>query len=130
MIISWVTSLTIRMLPVTAVFPTEEGDQWQGRRKAPVPLSASYTSTLSEEMVVLLRSLHSHQAWNPVINTYVVHNLRLLTDMLNDHPASLVVSGLPTYLTCRWLIELQHERFAGLCHIESIDSVPFFWLDG
>ena len=74
----------------------DEGEPWQGRRKAPVPLSASYTSTLAEEMVVLLRSLHALDAWNPVINSYIVHHLHLLTDMLADHSVSLTVSS--TYI--------------------------------
>ena len=82
---------------VSALRPMDEGEPWQGRRKAPVPLSASYTSTLAEEMVVLLRSLHTLDAWNPVINAYIVHHLHLLTDMMADHSVSLTVSSTYSY---------------------------------
>lgn len=36
-----------------------------------VSLTASYTSTVAEEMVVLLRKLHSLDVWNPHVNAYI-----------------------------------------------------------
>ena len=48
----------------------------RGSGVAAVALSASYTSTVGEELVQLIRGLHQHsEHWNPVINAHITHHL-------------------------------------------------------
>ena len=59
--------------------------------KVPVSLSASYTSTVAEEMVTLLCKLHALDNWNAVINTYITEKLRLIPDMVVIKPLSVSI---------------------------------------
>ena len=61
------------------------------RSSVPVSLSASYTSTLAEEMMALLRRLHSLDDWNALVNTHLLDRLRLASEMLIEKPATLTV---------------------------------------
>ena len=45
------------------------------RVRPPVSLSASYTSTIAEETVALLRKLHTLDTWNPIINSYIMEQM-------------------------------------------------------
>jgi E3 ubiquitin-protein ligase HERC2 len=47
--------------------------------RPPVPMSASYTSTIAEELISLLRTLHSLDEWSPVINSYIMAQLSKVT---------------------------------------------------
>ena len=51
---------------------------------APVPMSASYTSTKAEEVVALLRKLHTLDGWSPVINAYMTSHLSRLPDLMRQ----------------------------------------------
>lgn len=62
------------------------------RPRAPVSLSASYTSTVSEEIISLLRKLHNLDAWNAHINRYMLDRLSKVVDLLIEKPRTLTVS--------------------------------------
>ncbi|XP_060607151.1 E3 ubiquitin-protein ligase HERC2-like isoform X1 [Ruditapes philippinarum] len=55
------------------------------RHRAPVSLTASYTSTVAEELVLLLRKLHTLDTWNVCINQLMVKHLRSLPHIMLDH---------------------------------------------
>lgn len=54
--------------------------------KCRVSLTASHTSTLSEELVSLVRTLHSLRGWNEVLNSFLAEKLALASDLLIDGP--------------------------------------------
>ena len=69
-----------------------EGNKLSGKRlRAPVSMSASYTSTKAEEMIVLLRTLHSLDAWNQHINDFLCAHLLKVHDMVADKTKNLTV---------------------------------------
>ncbi|XP_074649618.1 E3 ubiquitin-protein ligase HERC2-like [Tubulanus polymorphus] len=47
-----------------------------------VSMTASYSSTLAEELVTLLRKLHSLDSWNGIINNFIVSKLFIVNDVL------------------------------------------------
>ena len=49
-------------------------------------LTASFASTVGEELIVLLRALHSLPVWNAPINTYIGVQLRRVVAMVKDKP--------------------------------------------
>ena len=55
-------------------------------------MSASYTSTKAEEMIVLLRTLHSLDAWNAHINDFLCTHLLRVHDIVVDKTKNLTVS--------------------------------------
>ena len=50
--------------------------------RVPVSVTASYTSTITEEIVALLRKLHSLDTWNSHINAYIGQQLPKIVDLL------------------------------------------------
>ncbi|XP_020805471.1 probable E3 ubiquitin-protein ligase HERC2 [Drosophila serrata] len=66
--------------------PTSEG-------KARVLLTASHSGSVAEELVALLRRLHTLPVWNPVINSFLAQKLcvaaELLAEQLPSHSISL-----------------------------------------
>ena len=53
----------------------------QGRRSKPkASLTASHSSTVAEELVVLLRHLHSFDSWNPLINDFTSAKLNSIAE--------------------------------------------------
>jgi E3 ubiquitin-protein ligase HERC2 len=62
------------------------------RPKAPVSLSASYTSTVAEELINLIRKLHTVNDWTPYINHYICENLAHTGGLIVDKLQTLSVS--------------------------------------
>ncbi|XP_048243824.1 E3 ubiquitin-protein ligase HERC2-like isoform X1 [Haliotis rufescens] len=54
--------------------------------RAPVSITASYTSTITEEIVALLRKLHSLDTWNIHINKFIERQLPRIVDLIQDRP--------------------------------------------
>lgn len=54
------------------------------RRRAPVMLSASYTSTVAEELCCLLRTLHALDEWSQIIDEYMIAHLPSITDIITE----------------------------------------------
>ena len=53
----------------------------QGRRSKPkASLTASHSSTVAEELVVLLRHLHSFDSWNHFINDFISARLNSIAE--------------------------------------------------
>lgn len=57
--------------------PTSEG-------KARVLLTASHSGSVAEELVALLRRLHTLPAWNPVINSFLAQKLCVAAELLAE----------------------------------------------
>ncbi|XP_020707195.2 E3 ubiquitin-protein ligase HERC2 isoform X3 [Athalia rosae] len=54
--------------------------------KCRVSLTATHNSTIAEELISLIRSLHSLPGWNAALNTLLTAKLALASDLLNDGP--------------------------------------------
>ncbi|XP_076233389.1 E3 ubiquitin-protein ligase HERC2 [Calliopsis andreniformis] len=54
--------------------------------KCRVSLTASHSSTVVEELVSLMKSLHSLPKWNGTLNSFLVTKLSLASDLLSDGP--------------------------------------------
>lgn len=52
--------------------------------KARVLLSCCHTGTVAEEIIALLRKLHTMSAWNSAINAFVSQKLYMATEMLGE----------------------------------------------
>lgn len=52
--------------------------------KARVLLSCSHSGTIAEELIALLRKLHTMSAWNSAINAFVSQKLYMATEMLGE----------------------------------------------
>lgn len=53
---------------------------------------ASYSSTMAEEIVALLRRLHSHSSWTPLINHHISESLQQLSHLVAS-PSELGVGA-------------------------------------
>ncbi|XP_061183765.1 E3 ubiquitin-protein ligase HERC2-like isoform X1 [Saccostrea echinata] len=74
-----------------------------------VSLTASYTSTLGEELVCLIRTLHVSECWNSHINTFITDQLVNIGDMMVEKVCpsqellsedTVLVDRLPIVLAC------------------------------
>lgn len=54
--------------------------------KCRVSLTASHGSTLAEELITLVRNLHSLPGWNTALNAFLTSKLGLASDLLSDGP--------------------------------------------
>ena len=52
----------------------------------PASVSATYSSTVAEELVALLRRLHALEAWNPLINEFISERLSRVVTMATPRP--------------------------------------------
>lgn len=68
-------------------FSVDKGPAGKSKRlRFHASLTASESSTIAEEVVVLLRRLHSLPAWNSLINQFI-------SSSLQDIPSIIVPSG-------------------------------------
>ncbi|XP_052278368.1 E3 ubiquitin-protein ligase HERC2-like [Dreissena polymorpha] len=74
---------------------SNDDDTPRRRQKAPVSLTASYTSTIAEELVQLLRKLHTLETWNISINEYLVKHMKTVPNILLDQVT--VIKNDPSY---------------------------------
>ncbi|XP_077868707.1 E3 ubiquitin-protein ligase HERC2-like [Saccoglossus kowalevskii] len=98
-----------------------EGIKKKKHPKAQVSLTASFSSTVAEEIVSLLRKLHSLESWNPLINQFISNGLRLISDMVSDRP---VVLSAETPDDDSSVLKNQGEVMAILAVIGGIDARP------
>ncbi|XP_015113813.1 E3 ubiquitin-protein ligase HERC2 [Diachasma alloeum] len=54
--------------------------------KCRVSITASHSSTLAEEMILMIRGLHLLPGWQLPLNCYLASKLSLASDLLNDGP--------------------------------------------
>ncbi|XP_011141461.1 E3 ubiquitin-protein ligase HERC2 [Harpegnathos saltator] len=54
--------------------------------KCRMSLTASYSSTVAEELIWLIRLLHSLPGWNAIINRFLASKLSLTAELLSDGP--------------------------------------------
>ena len=45
-------------------------------------MSATYSSTVAEELLALLRTLHTLEAWNPLVNEFISAQLKSIVTMV------------------------------------------------
>lgn len=66
----------------------------------PVSITATYTSTMAEEVIALLRRLHVLPVWNAAINKYIANQLPNIVTLLAEkrtHHVSPIVSQNKTH---------------------------------
>lgn len=112
-----------------------EESSWKGKRvcRARVALTASYTSTIAEECVAMLRKLHSLGGWNPVISEFLLSKLALVQEG-HQEDGEAVASGSASWPTGQdnLLCRLSGASFscryaavlASLAVIGGVDSRP------
>ncbi|CAH1268468.1 HERC2 [Branchiostoma lanceolatum] len=91
------------------------------KKKSPRPkvaLTCSHSSTVAEELVSLLRTLHGIDSWNRLINDYISSNLSVIADIVTDKPKPLQMSEVEGQVT----ISQTGAVLAVLAVIGSVDS--------
>ncbi|XP_052829652.1 E3 ubiquitin-protein ligase HERC2 isoform X3 [Octopus bimaculoides] len=58
------------------------------RGRPPVTITASYSSTVADEIVSTIRKLHLLDGWNAHINSYIISKLGMIEDMVCDKSKS------------------------------------------
>uniref|UniRef100_A0A8W8L1M9 HECT-type E3 ubiquitin transferase n=1 Tax=Magallana gigas TaxID=29159 RepID=A0A8W8L1M9_MAGGI len=126
-------------------------------RKGPKPcvsvsLTASYTSTVAEEIVCLLRTLHASDCWNSHINAYITSQLVNVGDMMVEKVCpsqellsedTVLIDRLPIVLACLAVIggvdnrarlggRVEHEEmgFGTIARITSKGKIHVQFEDG
>jgi len=69
-----------------SLLPTAEG-------KARVLLTASHSGSVAEELVALLRRLHTLPSWNPVINSFLAQKLCVAAELLAEQSHSTALDS-------------------------------------
>lgn len=95
------------------------------RRKArpQASLTATHSSTLAEEIVALLRTLHSLSQWNGLINKYINSQLTSITHIFAGKESEGVV---PTSLQSTHLLFLKRKQLIQSIILFSISTVMKF----
>ncbi|CAH1402584.1 unnamed protein product [Nezara viridula] len=91
---------------------------YNGEIKIPVLISPSHTSTLIEESVDLVRTLHSMNEWNSVCNQMLTTKLALAGDLLS-HPLLNLQNEIDPET-----VSMQCSAMASLLVLGGIDSRP------
>ena len=81
--------------------------------------TASYSSTLAEEFVVLLRKLHTLPVWNGLINQHISVNLHAIASFIlekppSDQPSSSPGDGSGLKVSTIMILMRLSERFSSL----------------
>ncbi|XP_077983839.1 E3 ubiquitin-protein ligase HERC2-like [Glandiceps talaboti] len=105
-----------------SLLPTADGVKKKKHPKAQVSLTASFSSTVAEELVSLMRKLHSLDSWSRIINEYISVRLSVIADMVSDKQT--VISATETPDDDSSMLETQGEVMAVLAVIGGIDSRP------
>ncbi len=64
------------------LFPSSPGEHKSKRIKFNAAMTASESSTIAEEVVVLLRRLHPLPAWNDLINKFIGSSLQCIPNII------------------------------------------------
>lgn len=67
-----------------AWFLGERSRKSKRKSKIPASVSATYSSTVAEELLALIRKLHALEAWNPLVNEFISAQLRSIVTMVTD----------------------------------------------
>lgn len=64
--------------------PFEGGQPVSGKKRMKIhtALTASFSSTIAEECIVLLRKLHPLPAWNDIVNDYIGNALQNIPQLV------------------------------------------------
>lgn len=77
---------TFKLLGQMALMCDAEMNSELHANKCRVSLTASRSSTLVEELISLIRSLHPLAGWNSALNQFLASKLSLASDLLSDGP--------------------------------------------
>ena len=59
-----------------------EAAEVRGSPRIPASVSATYSSTVAEELLALIRNLHTLEAWNPLVNEFISAQLKSIVTMV------------------------------------------------
>ena len=93
--------------------PTTEGGRKHKKLKLHASLTASDSSTIAEEIVVLLRRLHPLPSWNTLINQYISASLQSIPRII------LPAAEDPMYSHRRRKREGSHNKEEQVCSPDS-----------
>lgn len=65
-------------------FSGEKGRKSKRKPRIPASVSATYSSTVAEELVALIRKLHTLEAWNPLVNEFIGAQLKSVVTMVTS----------------------------------------------
>lgn len=64
------------------VFSADRSRRSKRKPKIPASVSATYSSTVAEELLALMRKLHTLEAWNPLVNEFISAQLKSIVTMV------------------------------------------------
>ena len=64
------------------LFSGEKSRKSKRKPRIPASVSATYSSTVAEELLALLRKLHTLEAWNPLVNEFISAQLKSIVTMV------------------------------------------------
>ena len=62
----------------------EKSRKSKRKPRIPASVSATYSSTVAEELVALIRKLHTLEAWNPLVNEFIGAQLKSVVTMVTS----------------------------------------------
>ena len=63
-------------------FSVERSRRSKRKPRIPASVSATYSSTVAEELLALIRKLHTLEAWNPLVNEFISAQLKSIVTMV------------------------------------------------
>lgn len=81
---------------LTYYFLPTEGSLRRRKSRPQASLTATHSSTLAEEIVAVLRTLHSLSQWNSLINDYINSQLSSIGDVMAGCQSEAVRTTSPT----------------------------------
>lgn len=62
----------------------EKSRKSKRKPRIPASVSATYSSTVAEELVTLIRKLHTLEPWNPLVNEFIGAQLKSIVTMVTS----------------------------------------------
>lgn len=103
------------MIVLTCVY---DNSQSGGDSKAFVFLTQSYSSTLAQEIITLLRKLHGIVGWNQVLNAILLQQLNFAAEYISSGSLSTMFNEINTS------DQHYYMMIAALCVIGGVDTRP------
>lgn len=100
------------MCVVQSLSPAIEGSLRRRKSRPQASLTATHSSTLAEEIVAVLRTLHSLGQWNGLINDYINSQLSSIGDVMAGRHSDAVSTGAlycVYYHDARFKCQLYHH---------------------
>ena len=75
---------TLLIHPSYVCVSGEKSRKSKRKPRIPASVSATYSSTVAEELVALIRKLHTLEAWNPLVNEFIGVQLKSVVTMVTS----------------------------------------------